>query len=227
MSGTAGEPSTRRSYQSPRRLAAARQTRARIRAAAATLFVVDGYAATSIRAIAQAAGVAEKTVYLQFETKSALLREVVETAIVGDDQAVPAAGRDWFHAIVGETEMDQKLRELVDATSALHERSGAVLAMARDAAATDPEIAALWAFGKQGHRADMTLLARSFDISGQLPAGLDIDWATITLHILLGPETWQLARVELTLNPQQYRDWLLNSLRQTFRPNPAHSASEP
>lgn len=217
MSGPVEETVVRRSYQSPRRLAAAHQTRARIRAAASALFLGDGYAATSIRTIAKAAGVAEKTVYLHFENKSALLKEVVETAIVGDDDAIPAAGRDWFHNIVGETDLEQKLRRLVDATSALHERSGAVFAMARDAAATDPEAATLWAFGKRGHRADMTLLASSFDDSRQLPAGLDVEWATTTLYILLGLESWHLARIELALDEQQYRDWLLNSLRQAFR----------
>ena len=86
----------KRGYRSPRRLAAARETRARICAAARELFLADGYAATSMRAIAAAAGVAEKTVYLQFATKSAVLKMVVETAIVGDDEAVPAAERSWF-----------------------------------------------------------------------------------------------------------------------------------
>jgi len=217
VSGPVEESHKRRSYQSPRRSAAARETRARIRAAASALFLADGYRATSIRAVALAAGVAEKTVYLQFENKSALLKEVVETAIVGDDDAVPAAGREWFHDVVHESDLDLKLRRLVDATSALHERSGAVFAMARDAAAADPEVATLWAFGKRGHHADMTQMARSFDDSGQLPAGLDVEWAITTLYILLGLEAWQLARIELGLDERQYREWLLASLRQAFR----------
>jgi AcrR family transcriptional regulator len=217
VSGPGEQTTTRRNYQSPRRVAAAQQTRARIRAAASRLFLADGYAATPIRSVANAAGVAEKTVYLQFENKSALLKEVVETAIVGDDETIPAAGREWFHDVVRESDLDQKLRRLVDATSALHERSGAVFAMARDAAAADAEVATLWAVGKRGHHADMTRMARSFDDSGQLPAGLDVEWATTTLYILLGLEAWHLARIELALTEPQYRDWLLASLRQAFR----------
>src|SRR3954453_7151361 len=152
----------RREYRSPRRLAAAQQTRARICAAARELFMADGYAATSIRAIASAAGVAEKTVYLQFATKSAVLKMVVETAIVGDDQAIPAAGRSWFLDAVAETNLDQKLNQLVALTCDLHQRSGLVFAVARGAAAVDPHVAAMWAAGKQGHLSDMTRLARSF-----------------------------------------------------------------
>ena len=163
------EAQSSRSYHSPRRLAAARATRARIRGAARDRFVADGYAATSVRSIAVAAGVAEKTVYLQFPTKLDLLKEVVETAIVGDDEAVAAADREWFRQIVDDPEPTAKVRRLVEATSALHERTGEVFAMARGAAASDPDAATLWAFGKAGHRADMGLLATSFEKVGMLP----------------------------------------------------------
>ncbi len=223
MSGAAGtdEPVTagterKREYRSPRRLAAARETRARICAAAHALFLADGYAATSIRAIATAAGVAEKTVYLQFATKSAVLKEVVETAIVGDDQAVPAAGRSWFLDAVAETDLDRKLDQLVALTCDLHERSGPVFAVARGAAAVDADVAALWAGGKKGHLADMTRMARSFEEAGLLPPGLDVGWASTTLYVLLGPESWQLIRYELEQDPTAYRSWLASQLRQAF-----------
>ena len=206
----------KREYRSPRRLAAAQETRARICAAAQELFLANGYAATSIRAIASAAGVAEKTVYLQFATKSAVLKEVVETAIVGDDQAVPAAARSWFLEAVAETDLDRKLNQVVALTCDLHQRSGTVFAVARGAAAVDPDVAAMWAAGKRGHLADMTRLARSFEEAGLLPPGLDVGWATTTLYVLLGPETWHLIRIELELDETSYRAWLSSQLRQTF-----------
>ena len=170
-----------------------------------------------MRAVAAAAGVAEKTVYLQFDTKSALLKAVVENAIVGDDEDVPAAGRDWFVEAVAQTDLDRKLRQIAALTSALHERSGAIFAVARDAASVDPKIANLWAYGKRGHRADMTVLARSFAECGLLPPGLDLAWATTTLYVLLGPEAWHLTRTELQLDENGYHDWLLSQLRQAFR----------
>ncbi len=208
----------RRTYSAPGRVAAARATRRRICAAAARLFLANGYAATSVRAIAQAAEVAEKTVYLQFATKSMLLKEVVETAIVGDDEPIPAAGRDWFQQILAEPEPAGKLGLLTEHASALHERTGALFAMARGAAAVDAEAAALWNAGKQGHRADMALLARNFVDAGMAGAGLDLGWATSVLYVLVGPETWHLVRVELELDAQGYRDWLLASLARAFVP---------
>lgn len=207
----------RRRYHSPQRAAAARQTRARIRAAAQELFLADGYAATSMRAVALAAGVAEKTVYLQFTGKSALLKEVVETAIVGDDEKVAAASRDWFLRAAKESDLDRKLDQLVYSTAELHERSGPVFAVARGAAAVDPEVAQLWSAGKFGHRQDMTLMAQSFDDADLLPDGTTAGWAMATLYTLLGPETWQLIRTELSFDAAGYRTWLLETLHAAFR----------
>lgn len=206
------EATPRRHYHAPQRLAGARETRKRIIEAAGELFLTHGYAATAIRAVARAARVAEKTVYLQFETKSALLKAVVETAIVGDDEPIPAAGREWFLDVVAETQLDDKLKRLIAATSALHERTGAIFMMARGAAAVDSEAASLWSLGKEGHRADMTILADSFQQAGLLPPGLSTGRFRDLLYVMLGPETWQLARFELGQNEPVYRDWLYGSL---------------
>ncbi|MEO6512351.1 MAG: TetR family transcriptional regulator [Nocardioides sp.] len=205
-----------RGYHSPRRLAAARETRARIRDAAGRLFLADGYAPTSIRTIAKAAGVAEKTVYLQFANKPALLKEVVETAIVGDDQKIAAHDRPWFREILADPDPAAKIRLLVGATAALHERTGAYFMMARGAAAVDAEAADLWAYGKRGHRTDMTLLAESFEAAGMLPPGRDARWAMTVLYALVGPETWHLLRVELGADPAAYEEWLHATLENTF-----------
>lgn len=74
----------RRRYDSPRRTGGALQTRRRIRSAASELFLRDGYARASMRAIAASAGVAEKTVYLAFATKASILNEIIRVAIRGD-----------------------------------------------------------------------------------------------------------------------------------------------
>ena len=62
-----------REYHSTRREQQAQATRAAIVAAARTLFVRDGYAATSVRAIAAEAGVSDQTIYAAFGSKRALL----------------------------------------------------------------------------------------------------------------------------------------------------------
>ena len=66
-----------RKYDATARRAAAEQTRERICDAAEVLFLRDGYARTSIRAVAREAGVSDATVYLVFATKAALLDAVI------------------------------------------------------------------------------------------------------------------------------------------------------
>src|SRR6187397_3059922 len=75
----------KRRYDSSRRRAAADATRERICAAAEKLFLRDGYARASIRAVAREAGVAEATVYLVFSTKAALLNATILRATRDDD----------------------------------------------------------------------------------------------------------------------------------------------
>src|SRR4051812_15574576 len=74
------ERQVKRKYDVTARRAAAASTRERICAAAEELFVGDGYARTSVRAVAKAAGVAEATIYLAFPNKAALLDAVIVRA---------------------------------------------------------------------------------------------------------------------------------------------------
>lgn len=213
-SNTAG---TRRPYRSPAREASAAMTRRRIVDAARRLFVDAGYVATSVRSIARAAGVAEKTVYLQFETKPAILKAVVDSAIVGSEPDVPASRSRWFLEVLAQPRLDRKVELLADGTSALHERTGPVFAVAREAASVDPAVAALWSRGKRRHLSDMTTMANSFAEHGLIPAPLSIGWATELLYVLLGPENWYLIRHELGHDERHYREWLRTTLNQALR----------
>ena len=75
---------SKRSYNSPRRREQAAATRREILEAAQRLFERQGYAATTMAAIAAEAGVALKTVYVAFETKSGVLRALWNLLLRGD-----------------------------------------------------------------------------------------------------------------------------------------------
>jgi len=89
----------RRRYASPVREENARRTRKAIVAAASELFTARGYAATSLADVAAAAGVARPTVFAAFGSKPALLRQVLDQALAGDDEPVPVASRPWFRPV--------------------------------------------------------------------------------------------------------------------------------
>ena len=78
-----------RRYNSPRRQEQAKATRMQILDAAEKLFIRDGYVPTSMAAIAKEAGVALKTVYNAFETKSGLLRALWHRNLRGGREDVP------------------------------------------------------------------------------------------------------------------------------------------
>src|SRR5690349_11330069 len=82
----------KRPYQSILRGAQAQSTREAVIAAAARLFAEDGYAATSIDAIAAAAGVSRATVFASVGGKAKLLKTALDVAIVGDEQTAPPRG---------------------------------------------------------------------------------------------------------------------------------------
>ena len=65
-------------------------------AAASELFVERGYTAASLREVAEVAGVARPTVAAAFGSKPALLRQVLDEALAGDDEPVPVTQRPWF-----------------------------------------------------------------------------------------------------------------------------------
>jgi AcrR family transcriptional regulator len=75
------------------RAAQARATRRAIVDAAARLFTERGFGATTIDAIAEAAGVSRKTVFTSVGGKTEALKLAIDWAIAGDDEPVPILER--------------------------------------------------------------------------------------------------------------------------------------
>jgi AcrR family transcriptional regulator len=140
----AGDVKPRRRYDSPHRREQAAATRRTILEAAQRLFEQDGYASTSIAAVAREAGVASKTVYLAFESKRGLLLALWHLLLRGDEEPVPVGERDWFRAVVEEPDPERRLRLNARNSRAVKERVATLLAVIRDAASVDAEIDALW-----------------------------------------------------------------------------------
>jgi len=83
----------KRGYRSDLRATQAVQTRRRIVASAARLFVEQGYGTTTDDAVAEAAGVSRKTVFTAVGSKLDLLTTAVDWAVAGDDEPMPIADR--------------------------------------------------------------------------------------------------------------------------------------
>jgi TetR/AcrR family transcriptional regulator of autoinduction and epiphytic fitness len=198
--------SVKRSYSSVKRKAQARETRRSILDAAHELFVATGYAATTILAIAERAGVAVQTVYAGFGSKRELLRQLIETTITGDDEPLPITERAEARAIAAEP--DTRRRAELDAalSRSITERVAPIVRVAGEAAASDPELAAMLEAVKAARRHEM--IASAALLAG--PNGLRVDQeeAAATLYVLYSPQVADMLMGDYGWSPERYEKWL-------------------
>jgi TetR/AcrR family transcriptional regulator of autoinduction and epiphytic fitness len=198
--------SVKRSYSSVTREAQARQTRRSILDAAYALFVATGYSATTLKGIADRAGVAAPTVYAVFGTKRELLRQLIECTIAGDDEPSPITARAAAQDVAAEP--DPRRRAELDAalSRAIIERVGPIVRVAVEAAASDPELAAMMEAVKAARRQEMTASAEI--LAG--PDGLRVprDEAAATLYVLYSPQVADMLISDYGWSPHRYERWL-------------------
>jgi AcrR family transcriptional regulator len=196
-----------RAYDSPRRRQQAAATRAEVLSAAQRLFERDGYAATSIAAIAREAGVTPRTVYLGFETKPGLLRAVWNRALRGERDDAPVAEQEWFREVIAEPDPERTLRLNARNSRRFKESSTALLQAIRDAAPLDSANAALWERIQSEYRANQRAVIESLG-RGALRRGLGIEQATDIVWTLNHPNTWIQLGVMRGWSPARYERWV-------------------
>jgi len=202
----------RRRYDSSRRREQAADTRRRILEAAERLFVRDGYAPTSIAAIAADAGVSQKTVYLAFESKPNLLRTLWNARLRGDEGDAPVGEREWFKAVLDEPDPKRMMRRLASASGAARQRMGPTLRVIRDAAPGDPDIAALWERMQSEFHGNQRTVIEALADRGALRKGLEIDRAADVLWTLNNPSVYLLLVDGRGWDPDAYEEWLADTL---------------
>src|SRR5713226_10204968 len=138
------QPHVKRRYDGSKRREAAARTRQAILAAALELFTARGYSTTSMAAIAARADVALDTVYASVGRKPELARLLIETAISGSAQGVPAEERDYVRAIRAAPDAETKIAIYASAMRMIASRLAPVLGIFQQAAPAEPELAALW-----------------------------------------------------------------------------------
>jgi TetR/AcrR family transcriptional regulator, regulator of autoinduction and epiphytic fitness len=196
--------SVKRRYSSARRDAQARETRRSILDAAHELFVATGYAATTIQAIATRGGVAVQTVYAVFGSKRELLRQLIERTIVGDDDPLAITQRNAAQSITAEP--DPRRRAELDAaiSRSIIERIAPIVRVAAEAAASDPELAAMMEAVKAARRQEMTAATRI--LLGPDPLPPDSEEAAATLYVLYSPPGRRHADRRLRMVPGSLRE---------------------
>jgi AcrR family transcriptional regulator len=199
-------------YSSALRAAHARATRRAIVGAAARLFVERGYGATTVDAIAEAAGVSRKTVFTSVGGKAQALKLAIDWAIVGDDEPVPMLDRP--HVRAGMADPDAR-RILTGYARSLRESSGRVAPLAMVVAAAaglDAEIRALAEDGRAQRLRGMRALAQVLADRGALKPGMSAADAADILWLLNDPAVYHRLVIERGWPASRYESWLADAL---------------
>ena len=177
----------------------AQLTRDEILKAARRLFADRGYSRTTVRDIAEAAGVSSQTVYDSIGSKQAIVARL-------NDLIDAEAG---ILAIAGAVAQSTDPREVAGAnariTRSILENCGDILHALVTGAAAEPDLAAVLAEGHRRHVAGAGMMVGRLQALGALDPSLEVEEAVATLAalsdfrfalVLRDSPGWSLDRVE-------------------------------
>jgi AcrR family transcriptional regulator len=180
----------KRRYNSSGRREQAQRTREAILEVARRLLLADGYAATTVAAIAQASNVSVETIYKAFGGKPGLVRAIYERGLEGAG-TVPAEQRsDAMRA--AEADPRTIIENWGTFVTEVAPRSAPILLLTRTAAASDPEMAALLETADRSRLARMEHNARDLFERGLFRADITLDEARDVLWLYSSPELYEL-----------------------------------
>lgn len=194
------------------RAARVADTEEKILRAATRLFLEHGYAGTTLTAVAAQARVGARTVYVRFGTKAALLKRVVDVAMVGDTAPVAVSGRPWFVLAAGAPTLDERIAAMARGGREMMDRAGGLFAVTLEAAPAEPLLAEAAQAGREATRDNLRHFWTRAAGDGLLPDGHDIDWLTETAAILVHNETYLLGTRMHGWSPERYERWLITGL---------------
>lgn len=211
MNSDSGTGPTRRAYRSTVRSEQAAATRRRLLAAAAECFAENGYAGTSLRMIADRAGVSVETVQLN-GPKAGLILAAYEQAFAGDEGQISLLEREPVRSLLAATDPREVVHALVDFMVPANAVSADLGAAFEAAALSDPKIAESLTALRERALADSRAGAAFVASIGGVSSGRPSDE--------VGEELWFLVRSAHYLDLvrgagwslEKYRAWLLRSV---------------
>jgi AcrR family transcriptional regulator len=204
--------------EAPRRGRRGAETRRRVEEAAARLFAEAGYTATSMQAIATAAGVHVQTIYLAYGTKTAVLAACAARLVAGEeDPDTHPSERRWAREIQAAPDPRDKIRLYVRHIADVAGRITPLVDVLRATAPSEPEAAAFLAHMEAGRREGPLQLLGPLAAAGAARPGLsaddvaDITFALAsadTLRALVTVRGWDRERAEAWLTDALCRELL-------------------
>ncbi|MGY2061912.1 TetR/AcrR family transcriptional regulator, partial [Nocardia gipuzkoensis] len=194
----------------PNRGARRQATRRRVAEAAAELFAERGYAATTLQAIADAAGVHVQTIYQAFGTKVAVLAETAAVLVAGPDEeaSAPPPERERVRELFAEPDPRRQLARYAAHMRAVSERYMGLLDVMRVTAAVDPEVGAFLAAAEQGRYDGPRQITPELAARGALKPGLSADRAADIMYALTTYDVYRSLIVDRGWSGADAEGWI-------------------
>lgn len=199
----------RRTYNSPLRAGQAQQTRRRVLESARRLFVENGYAATTVAAVAAAAGVSPETVYQSVGGKRGLLEGVMD--ITGPHESA-AEDEDWWLMVGDLTDAGERLDRIVEYSCRILARTQPIHAIIRGAADKEAFARDLSRRLLEERLENQTDRIRRY-LADDLTPGLSVEEAGERYCVLASPDLFHLLTVELAWTDGHHQEWLSQLMR--------------
>jgi len=179
-------------------------TRRRILDAARRRFFEDGYAATTLRAVAAEAGVAVQTVYAVYGSKAAILAEL--RALVVN---LPEADAEWRAAMSDPTPQG-RLARFAHSIRSRWELAGDIVRVHQDAFRVDASLRPGIDAAEERRRGGIVAFVRS--LSADLGAPIEVERAIGVVNALTLYAVYEELVVTLGWTPDAYEAWLAEAL---------------
>ncbi|MFI5435495.1 TetR/AcrR family transcriptional regulator [Rhodococcus baikonurensis] len=202
----------KRQYHSRVREASAQRTKELIRDAATTLFVREGYVSATVKQIADAAGVANRTVFTAFPGGKL---EIFEAALAAALDAEPfplgapssASDPDDVRRIVS---------QIVAQGIGMLERAGALMMVTVESSGADSDMRRLSEESAEQSAANAMSIAEGLSEHGLLRPEISLEKAAGILAAFVSPQLHQQLRRVSGWDLDAYRSWLEFNIRQNL-----------
>jgi AcrR family transcriptional regulator len=205
-------------YASQVRDEQARRTRRAIVTAAHDLFLAQGYAATTIDGIAEAAHVSRRTVFNSVGGKVALLKLAWDWAIVGDDEPIALADRPAIKAILAESDPRKALMLWVQTITEVAARTAPLGEVLIAAADIEPAAAQLLAETSRNRMVGATAFIRYLASLDGLAVGITEQRAAELCWALTDGHLYRLLVARRSWGAADFNRWLSDSLAAALLP---------
>jgi len=177
------------------------------------MFVGQGYASTTMRAVATTARVSVPTVELLFGTKARLLKAAIDVAIAGDDESVPVLERDWTMTALKAGSAEELLDVVASVIGAAQSRSAGLVLAVFEGSAADSGLADVAEQMIRQREITANWVVDALIMKADLRAGLGRQDASDTVWILMDPALFDRLVRRRGWTVERYQDWFARSAR--------------